>query len=70
MNMCPQNQPMEVLCFTSKIGTLNISKLRPDLNINKGKELESIFIEHLAKNLKNILDGCICMHPKEFNNLF
>ena len=40
MNMCPQNQPLEVLCFISKIGKLNIYKLRPDLNINKGKELD------------------------------
>ena len=49
-------------------------KLRPDLNINKDKELGSIFIEILTKNSKNILVGCIyrhpCMHPKGFNNLF
>ena len=49
-------------------------KLRPDLNINKDKELESIFIEIITKNSKNILVGCIyrhpCMHPKEFNSLF
>ena len=49
-------------------------KLRPDLNINKDKELESTFIEILTKNSKDILIGCIyrypCMHPKEFNNLF
>ena len=49
-------------------------KLRPDLNITKDKELESIFIEILTKNSKNILVGCIyrhsCMHPTEFNNLF
>ena len=49
-------------------------KLRPDLNINKDKVLESIFIEILTKSSKNSLIGCIyrhpCMHPKEFNNLF
>ena len=49
-------------------------KLRPDLNINKDKELESIFVEILTKNSKNILVGCIyrhsCMHSTEFNNLF
>ena len=30
-------------------------KLRPDLNINKDKELESIFIEILRKNFKIFL---------------
>ena len=49
-------------------------KLRPDLNINKGKELESIFIEIITKNYKNIIVGCIykypCMHPQKFNSLF
>ena len=49
-------------------------KLRPDLNINKDKKLESIFIEILTKNSKNILIGCNykhpCIHPMEFNNLF
>ena len=49
-------------------------KLRPDLNINKDKELESIFIEIITKNSKNIIVGCIyrhpCMHPQEFNSLF
>ena len=49
-------------------------KLIPDLNINKDKELESIFIEIPAKNSKNILVGCIyrhpCIYPKEFNSLF
>ena len=48
-------------------------KLRPDLNINKDKELESIFIEILTKNSKNLLVGCIyrhlCMHPKELKKL-
>ena len=49
-------------------------KLRPDLNMEKEKELESIFIEILQKTSKNIIIGCIyrhpCMHPKEFNDLF
>ena len=49
-------------------------KLGPDLNINKDKELESIFIEIITKNSKNIIVGCIyrhpCMHPQEFNSLF
>ena len=48
-------------------------KLRPDLNVEKEKELELIFIEILQKTSKNII-GCIyrhpCMHPKEFNDLF
>ena len=47
-------------------------KLRPDLHINKDKELESIFIEIITKNSKNIV-GCIyrhhCMNPQEFNSL-
>ena len=34
-------------------------KLRPDLNINKDKELESIFTEIITKNFKNIIAGCI-----------
>ena len=37
-------------------------KLRPDLNINKDKELESIFIEVITKNSKNIV-GCIYSTP-------
>ena len=49
-------------------------KLRPDLNINKEKELESIFIEIITKNSKNIIFSCIyrhpCMHSQEFNSLF
>ena len=49
-------------------------KVRPDLNINKDKELESIFIGIITKNSKNIIVGCIyrhpCMHPQEFNSLF
>ena len=49
-------------------------KLRPDLNEEKEKKLESIFIEILQKTSTNIIIGCIyrhpCMHPKEFNDLF
>ena len=48
-------------------------KLRPDHNVEKEYELESIFIEILQKTSKNIIIGCIyrhpCMHPKEFNHL-
>ena len=53
--------------------TLNY-KLRPDLNVEKEKELESIFSKILQKTSKSVIIGWIyrhpCMHPKEFNNLF
>ena len=46
-------------------------KLRNDLKIYKPKELESIFIEIINKNSKNIIVGCIYKHPtlsiSEFN---
>ena len=49
-------------------------KLRPDFNVEKEKELQSMFIEILQKTTKNVTIGCIyrhpCMHPKEFSNLF
>ena len=49
-------------------------KLRPDLNVEKEKELESIFIEILQKTSSNVINGCIYRHPrmypKEFNDLF
>ena len=49
-------------------------KLRPDLNVEKEKELESIFIEILQKTSQNIIIGCIyrhpCMHSKAFNISF
>ena len=49
-------------------------KLRSDPNVEKEKELESVFIEMLQKTSKNVVIGCIdrhpCMHPKEFNDLF
>ena len=38
-------------------------KLQPDLNVEKEKELESIFIEILQKTSKNIMIGCIYNHP-------
>ena len=54
-------------------GTINY-KLRPDLNVEEEKELESIFIKILQKLSKNVIIGCIyrypCMHPTEFNGLF
>ena len=53
--------------------TLN-HKLRPDLNVEKEKDLESIFIEILQKTSKNIIIGCIyrhpCMHTREFHDPF
>ena len=39
-------------------------KLRPDHNVEKEKELESIFIEILQKTSKNIMIGCIYRNPK------
>ena len=49
-------------------------KRRPNLNVEKEKELESIVIEILQKTSKNVIIGCIyrhpCMHPKELNDLF
>ena len=49
-------------------------KPRPDLYVEKGKELESTFIEILQKASKNVIIGCIyrhsCVHPKEFIDLF
>ena len=49
-------------------------KLRPDLNVEKGKKVELIFIEIHQKTSKNVIIGCIYrhprVHPKEFNDLF
>ena len=39
-------------------------KLRPNLNVEKEKELESIFIEILQKTSKNIIIGCIYRHQQ------
>ena len=38
-------------------------KLRPDLMIYKKRELESVFIEIIQKNSKNMVVGCIYRHP-------
>ena len=50
-------------------------KLRNDLKIYKSQELESIFIEIVNENSKNIIIGCIYRHPSmkdknEFNNQY
>ena len=37
-------------------------KLRPDLRIYKKRELESVFIEIIQKNFKNIVVGFIYRH--------
>ena len=46
-------------------------KLRPDLMIHKKRELESVFIEIIQKDFKNMVVGCIYRHPcmqhSEFN---
>ena len=38
-------------------------KLRPDLMIYKKRELESVFIEIIQKDSKNMVVGCIYRHP-------
>ena len=47
-------------------------KLRPDLMIYKKREMESVFIEIIQKNSKNMVVGCIYRHPcmqhSEFND--
>lgn len=49
-------------------------KLRPDLNVNKDKELEPIFIENPAKNSKIFFLaaslGTFAYNQKKINNLF
>ena len=50
-------------------------KLRNNLKICKSQELESIFIEIINENSKNIIIGCIYRHPSmkdinEFNNQY
>ena len=50
-------------------------KLRNDLKIYKSHELESIFIEIINENSKNIIIGCIYRHPSmkdinEFNSQY
>ena len=47
-------------------------KLRSDLMIHKERELESVFIEIIQKDSKNIVVGCIyrhpCMQQSDFND--
>ena len=49
-------------------------QLRPDLQIYKSKELESVFIEILNENSQNIIIGCIYKHPNmevsDFNEFY
>ena len=49
-------------------------KLRPDLMIYKKRVLESVFIEIIQKNSKNMVVGCIYRHPcmqhSEFNDKY
>ena len=51
-----------------------IYKVRNDLNIYQRKRLESVFIEIINSNNRNILVGCVYCHPSmevnEFNSLF
>ena len=51
-----------------------ISKVRNDLKMYKSKSLESIFIEIIRPNNKNIVVGCVYRHPSmdanEFNEHF
>ena len=49
-----------VLLYIKKASNYN---LRPDLMIYKNRELESVFIEIIQKNFKNIVVGCIYRHP-------
>ena len=50
----------EVLLYIRK--AINY-KLRPDLMIYKKRELESVFIEIIQKDSKNMVVGCIYRHP-------
>ena len=49
-------------------------KNRNELNLQKKKELESVFIEILNSKRKNTIIGYIykypCMNPSEFNNTY
>ena len=51
-----------------------IYKMRNDLKILKSKMLESIFIEIINPNKKNLIVGCLYQHPcmevYKFNNDF
>ena len=65
---------------SSKGGTLiyldqNVKyKIREDLKLYKSKKIESIFIEIIENNQKNVIVGCIYKHPcaaiQEFTNDF
>ena len=50
----------------------NVYKVRNDLKVYKSKNLESIFIETINTNNKNIVVGCVYRHPSldanEFND--
>ena len=45
-------------------------KLIPDLMIYKKRDLESVFIEIIQKNSKNMIVGCIYRHPRMQHNEF
>ena len=47
-----------------------IYKVRNDLKIYKSKNLESIFIEIIKTNNKNIVVGCVYRHPRMDANEF
>ena len=47
-----------------------VYKVRNDLNLYKSKNLESIFIEIISTNNKNIVVGCVCRHPSMDANEF
>ena len=49
-------------------------KIREDLKLYKSEEIESIFLEIIKNNQKNVIVGCIYKHPgvaiQEFTNDF
>ena len=51
-----------------------IYKVRNDLKIYQSEKLESVFIEIIKSNNRNIIVGCVYRHPSmevnEFNSLF
>ena len=51
-----------------------IYKVRNDLKIYQSEKLESVFIEIIKSNNRNIMVGCVYRHPSmevnEFNSLF
>ena len=52
----------------------DIHKVRNDLKIYQSEKLESVFIEIIKSNRRNIMIGCVYRHPSmevnEFNSLF